>query len=45
VRYERCEVPKIMLVPTVLLTAGAVLFGVFASPLTELIENLIATFL
>ena len=45
VLYERCEVPKIMLVPTILLTAGAVLFGIFASPLTEVLEKLIATFI
>lgn len=43
--YERCEVPKLMLIPTILLTAGAVLFGIFASPLTELLEKLIGTFL
>ena len=45
VRYERCEVPKLMLIPTILLTAGAVLFGIFASPLTEVLEKLIATFM
>jgi len=45
VRYERCEVPKIMLVPTILLTLGAVLLGIFASPLTETLNKLIATFL
>lgn len=45
VRYERCEVPKIMLVPTILLTLGAVLLGIFASPLTEALNKLIATFL
>lgn len=43
--YERCEAPKIMLVPTILLTAAAVLFGIFASPLTEWLERLIATFI
>ena len=42
VRYERCEVTKIMLIPTILLTAGAVLFGIFASPLTEFLEKLVA---
>ena len=45
VRYERCEVPKIMLVPTILLTLGAVLLGIFASPLTEALNKLIETFL
>ena len=45
VLYERCEAPKIMLIPMALLTAAAVLFGVFAHPLTEALEKLIAGFM
>lgn len=42
--YERCEAPKVMLVPMILLTVGAVFLGVFASPLTEALRNIISTF-
>lgn len=45
VLFERCEAPKIMLIPTALLTAAAVLFGVFAHPLTEVLEKLVAGFM
>ncbi len=42
--YERCEAPKIMTVPMLLLTAGAVLFGIFAAPLCDAVREIVLSF-
>lgn len=40
--YEKSEVPWLMLLPMLLLTAGTVFFGIYTTPLIEVFEKLIA---